>query len=90
MIFLNLKSTKNWKIINLVQDSGLNLQKIQPDLLNSISQIHQNQIQVLRISNLGSQIDSINSFLFKISRFLIPKFYSWTRFKFLISISKAA
>jgi hypothetical protein len=62
------------------------------DLLNSISQIHQNQIQVYQIliSNLGSKIDSINGFQFKISRFLIPEFCLWTRFKFLISISKAA
>jgi hypothetical protein len=60
------------------------------DLLNSISQIHQNQIQVYQIliSNLGSKIDSINGFQFKISRFLIPEFCLWTRFKFLIFIQK--
>jgi hypothetical protein len=42
------------------------------------------------VPDLGCQIDSINFLRFKISRFLIPKFCFWTRFKFLISISEAA
>ena len=89
------KSTKNLTTINLFPDSGLNFQKIQPDfwfliLLNSISQIYQNQIQVFKswVLDLGCQIDSINGFQFKLSRFLIPNFCSWTRFKFLIFIQK--
>jgi hypothetical protein len=40
------------------------------------------------ISNLGSQIDSINGFLIKILEFLISKFCFWTRFKFLIFTQK--
>jgi hypothetical protein len=60
------------------------------DLPNSSKSVSGSSILEFLISNLGFQIDSINGFLIQILEFQFPKFCFWTKFKFLISISKAA
>jgi hypothetical protein len=77
--FLKPEIIQNLMTINLFPDSGLNFQKIQPDFwflisLNSISQIHQNQFQVLQILSFWSWLSNWFNQRLPVQNFWIPDF----------------